>query len=169
MGLLDNLLNRNPTADWHAQAGLALLLDLDEESFCGIRLGEKADRLQKLGPAEDAKKARVQKTYAYVSRGFDCHEEQGRFVEVTLWYGASLEGQAFAGPVGRNGTAVVLTPATTEAELVAHLGKPDARESSEADEGMSGGASLTWHLNRTDCMVEFISDRLDEIWLGTKT
>ena len=31
------------------------------------------------------------------------------------------------------------------------------------------GYSLTWHLNRTDCMVEFISDRLDEIWLGTKT
>jgi len=168
MGLLDNLLNRNPTKDWRAQPGLALVLDLDEESFCGIRLGEKAERLQKLGPAEDAAKARVQ-SYRYTSRGFYCEEEQGRFVEVVLWYGAALEGQAFAGPVRRTGANVVFGAGTTEAEVVAHLGPPAKRESSDAEEGMSGGASLTWQLNRTDCVAEFISDRLDELWLGTKT
>jgi hypothetical protein len=168
MGLLDNLLNRNPTADWRAQPGLALVLDLDEESFCGIRLGEKAERLQKLGPAEDAAKARIF-SYRYTSRGFYCEEEQGRFVEVVLWYGAALEGQAYAGPIRRNATPVVFTTATTEAELVALLGQPDERESTDETGTMSGGASLTWHLNRTDCMAEFISDHLDEIWLGTKT
>jgi hypothetical protein len=168
MSLLDNLLNRNPTKDWLAQPGLALLLDLDEESFCGIRLGEKADRLQKLGPAEDAAKARLF-SYRYTTRGFYCEEEQGRFVEVVLWFAASLEGQAFVGPVRRNGATLVFNPATTEAELVAHLGKPDERESTDAEAEMSGGASLTWHLNRTDCVAEFIDDHLDELWLGTKT
>ena len=168
MSLLDNLLNRNPTKDWLAQPGLALLLDLDEESFCGIRLGEKADRLQKLGPAEDAAKARL-RSYRYTARGFYCEEEQGRFVEVVLWYGASLDGQAFSGPVRRNGAGVVFSPVTTEAELVAHLGPPAEHESSAAEEGVSGGASLTWHLNRTDCVAEFIDDHLDELWLGTKT
>lgn len=82
MGLLDNLLNRNPTADWRAQPGLALVLDLDEESFCGIRLGEKAERLEKLGPAEDAAKARIRR-YRYTSKGFVAtlrNWEQGRRV-----------------------------------------------------------------------------------------
>jgi len=167
MGLLDNLLNRNPTADWRAQPGLALVLDLDEESFCGIRLGEKADRLQKLGPAEDARKARVQKTYNYATRGFSCDEEEGRFVEVTLWYRAALDGQAFTGPVRRNGAAVVFTTETTEAELVAHLGPAGEREPWKDPE--SGGATLTWHLNRTDLVVELLGGRLDEIWLGTRT
>ena len=168
MRLLDDLLNRNPTRDWRAQPGLAPLLDLDEESFCGIRLGEKADRLQKLGPAEDAATAR-HGSYRYTSRGFYCDEEQGRFVEVVLWYAASLESQAFTGPVRRNGAAAAFTPVTTEAELVAHLGPPAERKSSEAEDGVSGGASLTWHLNRTDCVAEFIDDHLDELWLGTRT
>ena len=109
MSLLDSLLNRNPTQDWRGQSGLTLVLDLDEESFCGIRLGEKAERLQKLGPAEDAAKARIG-TYRYTSHGYYCEEEQGRFAEVVLWYGAALEGQSFSGAVRRNGVAVVFGP-----------------------------------------------------------
>jgi hypothetical protein len=168
VSFLDNLFDRNPTREWRAQPGLELGLDLDDESFCGIRLGERADRIQRLGPAEDAAPARA-RSYRYTSRGFYCQEEQGRFVEVVLWYAASLDGQAFAGPVRRNGAAAVFGPETTEAELVAHLGQPGERESSEAEEGVSSGATLTWHLNRTDCVAEFISNRLDELWLGTKT
>lgn len=167
MSFLDNLLNRNPTREWRAQPGLELVLDLDDESFSGIRLGERADRLQKLGPAEDATAAR-RGAYRYWSRGFECREEQGRFVEVDAIYTEGV-GRPFAGPVRRNGAAATLTPQTTERELVAHLGQPDERESSEAEEGISSGATLTWHLNRTDCAAEFINEQLDQIWLGTKT
>lgn len=168
MSFLDNLLNRNPTREWRAQPGLDVVLDLDDESFCGIRLGERADRLRKLGPAEDAARARAG-SYRYTSRGFYCQEELGRFVEVVLWYAASLEGQAFGGPVRRNGATAVFAPGTTEAELAAHLGKPDERESSAAEEGVSSGSTLTWHLNRTDCVAEFVGEHLDELWLGTRT
>jgi hypothetical protein len=167
VSFLDNLLDRNPTREWRAQPGLELVLDLDDESFCGIRLGERADRLQKLGRAEDAGAARRHE-YRYWSRGFLCREEQGRFVEAEVTYTVGV-GQPFAGPVRRNGATAVFTPDTTEPELVAHLGKPDEREASEAEEGISSGATLTWHLNRTDCVAEFISDRLDQVWLGTRT
>ena len=164
MSFLDNLLNRNPTREWRAQPGLALLLDLDDESFCGIRLGERADRLQKLGPAEDAATAR-RGSYRYLSRGFDCLEEQGRFAEVEANF-SKPEGPPFAGVVRRNGTTATFTPQTTELELVAHLGKPDERG---GDAEGSSSATLTWHLHRTDCVAEFIDARLEALWLGTKT
>jgi hypothetical protein len=167
VSFLDNLFDRNPTREWRAQPGLELGLDLDDESFCGIRLGERADRLRKLGPAEDAAAAR-RGEYRYWSRGFLCREEQGRFVEAELVCSEGV-GQPFAGPVRRNGATATFGPQTTEPELVTHLGPPDEREASEAEEGMSSGATLTWHLNRTDCVAEFISNRLDELWLGTKT
>ncbi|MDP3773212.1 MAG: hypothetical protein Q8Q85_03000 [Gemmatimonadales bacterium] len=166
MSFLDNLLNRNPTREWRAQPGLQLVLDLDDESFCGIRLGERADRLNKLGPAEDAAAAR-RGSYWYGSRGFLCREEQGRFVELEAVYSGG-EGQPFAGLVRRNGATATLAPQTTEPDLVAHLGKPDERKASEAEEGISSGASLTWHLNRTDCVAEFVDQQLDQLWLGTK-
>jgi hypothetical protein len=166
VSFLDNLLNRNPTREWRSQPGLELLLDLDDESFCGIRLGERADRLQKLGPAEDAAAAR-RGSYWYLSRGFLCREEQGRFVELEVVYSVG-EGQPFAGLVRRNGATATLAPHTTEADLVAHLGQPDERKASEAKQGFPSEAGLTWHLNRTDCVAEFIDQQLDQIWLGTK-
>jgi len=166
VSFLDNLLNRNPTREWRAQPGLALVLDLDDESFCGIRLGERADRLQKLGPAEVATAAR-RGDYGYPSRGFVCREEQGRFVEVEVWYSVGEE-RPFAGLVRRNGATATLTPQTTEPELVAHLGKPDERKASAAEKGDPSEATLTWHLNRTDCEAEFIDERLDQLYLGTK-
>jgi hypothetical protein len=166
VSFLDNLLDRNPTREWRAQRGLELVLDLDDESFSGIRLGERADRLQKLGPAEDAAAAR-RGEYRYRSRGFVCREEQGRFVELEALYGVG-EGQPFAGLVRRNGATATLAPQTTEPELVAHLGKPDERDASEAEEGIPSRATLTWHLNRTDCVAEFIDEQLDQLWLGTK-
>lgn len=166
MSFLDNLFDRNPTREWRAQPGLELVLDLDDESFCGIRLGERADRLEKLGPAEDAAAAR-RGDYRYRSRGFVCREEQGRFVELEANSGVG-EGQPFAGLVRRNGASATLTPQMTESDLVAHLGKPDERKASEAEEGVSSRATLTWHLNRTDCMAEFIDEQLDQLWLGTR-
>lgn len=167
MSLLDDLFNKNPTKDWRAQANLALALDLDEESFCGIRLGEKAARLQVFGPAEDAKKARIG-MFRYWARGFSLTEEQGRFVDVSCHYQLPGDGY-FTGPVRRNGSAATFTNASTEAEVTAHVGAPDERESDEATEDMSGGAQLTYHLNRTDLVIEFVGGKLDEIWLSTKT
>jgi len=166
VSFLDNLLDRNPTREWRAQPGLQLVLDLDDESFCGIRLGERADRLQKLGPADDAAAAR-RGSYWYGSGGFLCREEKGRFVELEVVYSVG-EGPPFAGLVRRNGATATLAPQTTEQELLAHLGQPDERHASEAKEGFPSEIALTWHLHRTDCVAEFIDEKLDQIWVGTK-
>ena len=108
MGLLDNILNRNPTRDWRGQHGLALVLDLDQESFCGVRLGEPAERLEKFGPATDAESARIG-MYNYPDRGFQVNAEQGKFVEVEMAFGDGEGARAYAGSVVRHGRSVVLT------------------------------------------------------------
>ncbi len=166
MGFLDNLLNRNPTADWRPAAGFDLVLDLDDESFCGIRLGERADRLRKFGPADDAAAAR-NGSYRYLAKGFDCLDEQGRFAEVEIGFGGS-DARPFAGVVRRNGTAATFGPDTGEADLAAHLGKPDERAGSTDDEDGSTWATLTWRLQRTDCVAEYADGRLESLWLGLK-
>lgn len=167
MSFLDDLLDRNPTKDWRAQPNLALVLDLDEESFCGIRLGDKAARLQVFGPAEDAKNARVG-IYRYWARGFALSKEQGRFVDVTCLYQLP-DDRSFTGPVRRNGRSATFGNASAEADVIALVGAPDERASDEPTEDMSGGAQLTWHLNRTDLVAEFVGGKLDELWLSTKT
>ncbi len=167
MGLFDNLLNRNPTRDWHAQPGLELVLDLDDESFCGIRLGERADRLRKLGPSGDARSARLG-SYDYTDRGFHCREEGGRFVDVELSFSTEEGHPAFPGAVRRGGRAATLTERTTEVELIALLGEPAGREAREATGGLPAAATLTWRLHRTDCVADFEDRRLDWLWMGTK-
>ena len=68
----------------------------------------------------------------------------------------------------RKGATATFTPQTAEPEVVALLGNADEREASEAEAGVSSGATLTWHLDRTDCVAEFIDGKLDQVWLGTK-
>jgi hypothetical protein len=167
MGLLDNILNRNPTRDWRAARGLELILDLDEESFCGIRLGERADRLQRLGPAADAGAARIGE-YRYPDRGFTCREEQGRFVEVELAYLMDAPEPHFKGAIRRRGHTTSFSDETAEHQLVEHLGPPDERKEDEPDPDLPPGATLTWHLSRTDCVAEILDRRLGRLWVGTR-
>jgi len=163
VSFLDTLLNRNPTKLWRARHGLALVLDLDNETFCGVRLGDRADRLEQFGPAEDAKRAR-EGVLRYDARGFEIWTEENRFTDVMLQYGIALH-TPFAGTVRRRGAEASFTPETTEAELVRFLGAPDEREVTEATDEMSGGVDLAWSLANTDLEADFIDDRLDEIWL----
>jgi hypothetical protein len=167
MGFLDNLLGRNPTRHWRAAANLDLTLDLDEESFCGVRLGERADRLQRLGPAADAGAARIGE-YRYPDRGFTCREEQGRFVEVELAYLIEAPEPNFPGAIRRRGRAATFTDETTEQQLIEHMGRPDERRDQEPEPDLPPQGTLTWHLSRTDCVAELLDGRLGSLWLGTK-
>jgi len=167
MSILDNLLNRNPTADWRRDSSLALVLDLDEESFCGIRLGERADRLQKLGPASDAAAARAGR-YEYAPHGFLCQAEQGRFVEVELAFTPDRGTGRYEGLVKRGGRAQPFSPGASEQDVIALLGEPADRSDEPAGEYLPATSMLNWRLLRTDCSAHFEDARLTEFWLGTK-
>ena len=168
MGLLDNLLNRNPTRDWREQRGLQLVLDLDQESFCGIRLGDPAVRLEKVGPCEDAASARSG-MYNYPGRGFQLNVERECFVEVEAAFGEGEGARAFAGGLVRHGRTAVFTASSTEADLVALLGEPASRKEEPADEDCPAHVTLLWNLERTDFSADFEDARLSQLWLGTKT
>jgi hypothetical protein len=168
MGLLDNLLNRNPTRDWRGQHGLALVLDLDQESFCGIRLGEPAERLEKFGPSADAQSARIG-VFNYPDRGFEVSAEQGKFVEIEMAFGEGEGAHPYAGSVVRNGRSVTLTANTAEADLVALLGPAANRTEEAGDEDFPASVVLLWNLVRTDVEATLENGALAVFWVGTKT
>ena len=167
MGLLDNLLNRNPTRDWQPQRGLELVVDLDRESFCGVRLGEKVERLHKFGPTADAASARIG-MFNYPTRGFQVSEEQGKFVEVETTFGEGDGARAFAGKVVRRGRSKVFTGENGEADLVQLLGPPSERKERLAEEDSPAGVTMLWRLVNTDFTADFEDGRLSVLWLGTK-
>lgn len=165
VSLLDRLLNRNPTRDWRPEPGLVLLLNLDEESFCGVRLGEPAARLRKLGPTPNAGSARIG-MYEYAERGFLVTAEQDRFVEVNVSFAGNLG--AFTGTIRRHGRDGTLDGSAGEENVVALLGPADERKETAAEEYLPATIMLSWHLHRTDCQANFEDRRLTDIWLGSK-
>lgn len=165
MGILDRLLGRNPTTDWRPQRGLQLLLDLDNETFCGVGLGERADRLEKLGPAEDARAAR-NGVYDYTSRGFCITTEAGRVVEFELTYAAGEP--TFAGTVRRHGQPLLLSPETAEQDVIAALGAAPAKRDQRGN-GEDRTVTLHYRGPRADWMIELGAEgRLESLWIGKR-
>jgi hypothetical protein len=159
MGFLDALLNRNPTADWTPQRDLVLLLDVDQESLCGITIGDAISRVSKLGPAEDARSARHGR-YRYPSLGFEITAEQGRVVEVELVFDPV---ECYGGHVTINGNELPLEGDITEQAIVAAAGPPEERK---VDAG--GDVTLQYRRRRADWRFELSGGTLDRIWGGLR-
>ena len=159
MGLFDKLLNRNPTADWVAARDLVLILDIDQESFCGIAIGDAVARLQKLGPAEVAAAARHGR-YRYPSLGFEITTELGRVVEIELVFDPV---ECYGGHVKINGNELPLEGDITEAVIVAAAGPPDERTVSAG-----GDVTLQYRRTRADWRFELSLGTLDRIWGGRR-
>ena len=157
MGFLDNLLNRNPTADWRPQRDLALILDIDQESFCDIAIGDAASRIQKLGPAARAASAR-NGVYHYPSLGVVLTTEQGRVVEIELAFDPI---EPYRGQVRINGAELPLAGDVTEEAIVAAAGPPDERTTSDGDE-----VTLKYRRTRANWWFELSLGSLDRIWGG---
>lgn len=163
MGFLDDLLNRNPTRDWQPQRGLRLVLDLDQETFCGIGFGDPVSRLTKFGPAEDARVARAG-SFRYPSRGFGIVTERGRVVEFELTF---LPEQRYAGEVTVGGRTPEFSNATTEADLITALGPATERET----HGAPPDETLTLRYQRTRGTWDFELDEeghLETLWGGKR-
>jgi hypothetical protein len=159
----DNLFNRNPTRDWQPQRGLKLVLDLEQETLCGIGFGEVANRLAKLGPAEDARAARAGH-YRYPSRGFSITTELGRVVEFELTY---YPDACYTGEVTLAGRALPLSQSTTQADLMAALGPPAER----LTDGEPPDQTVLLRYEKARGTWEFSVDetgRLEYVWGGKR-
>jgi len=60
----------NPTRAWRREAGFPLVVDLDAETFCGVRFGGDTAPLRALGPVEFAPGLTIG-AYMYFSRGLE--------------------------------------------------------------------------------------------------
>ena len=135
MGFLAKFFGRgDPTRKWVALAGLNLHFDFSQHALCGVQVGEDLDLLQRLGPAEDGRAARLG-SYRYYSKGFEVCSD-GNVVEsyVLVWRDDLAEGyKPFVGDCKLGGTDISLSAETTEEDIVEIFGSPYWR-SQDADE-----------------------------------
>ncbi len=85
-------LNPDPSANWVLQPDLPLHFDLETFSLCGVRLGDPADSLSFLGPAEDRALAREGRLF-YYSIGLEVLVEEGKVALYRIiWRDEAAEG-----------------------------------------------------------------------------
>lgn len=139
MGLFDVFRGRDPSEDWRREPDLRLEFDLSAASLCGIRLGDPADRLSKLG-APDNRHAHRDGFYEYVRDGFSVDAEEGVVTCFALcWNPPDRPRYAeFAGRVLFRGRPADVGPRMSEADFVGLVGEPWWRD--EDDDEM-----LLWH------------------------
>lgn len=161
MSFLDNLLNRNPTADWQGQRGLQLVLDMDSETFCGVGIDDPVSRLEKFGPAEDAKAARYG-AYEYPSRAFHIATEEGRVVEFTIHF---YDHERYTGRVRLRGQDLPPGGAVKADDIIMLLGPPQQRNAEEEDD--ESLVQLIYPRPKSNWHFEFDgAGVLESIWVG---
>jgi len=122
----------DPSRDWVAGPAVEFVLDLDESSLNGARLGDDIERLSALGPAEDHRAARFG-ALRYYSKGLSI-ELQGRQIAsfLLVWQDPLGEGYLpYSGVCRARGAIVRLAPEVTEGELILALGPAYWRDSDE--------------------------------------
>jgi hypothetical protein len=135
VGLLDWLSGKSdPTKGWVRDPALKLTLDFRLGALCAVTLGEPAERLAILGPAED-RRAALEGDLHYFTLGLGVGVSGGGIESVTLWWRDYLDRgyRAYAGTVVSDGKNLGLGPATTEAELLSVLGQPYWRDRDDSE------------------------------------
>lgn len=125
MGFLDWLLNRrDPSAEWTADPGRALALDLEASSLGGVATGDPVERLAFLGRPENPWPSRGA-SYLWHGRGFQVGVEAGR-VDCFIFYWPKDGGlpRPFAGPVSWRGKPLALGASTRREDLERLFGPP---------------------------------------------
>jgi hypothetical protein len=115
----------NPTAGWREDPRVPLVLDLDKNSFCGVRLGQPLVGLSHLGPADDSRLARrglltyrAQRVYLWAE------EERLHSVETSF---VDERGRPLPEPpvvVRRAGRPLPLKAGMSRDDIIALLGPP---------------------------------------------
>lgn len=140
---------KDPDSDWARDVDLDLVVDLDNHTFCGIRLGDQPEAVAKLG-SPDAFNEQTG-AYQYPSDGFDVEITNGVIDCFFLTWGAPDRGayKPFEGGFIHKGEPVELGAATREADFTARFGDPYWRDEDD-DEIL-----LFYEFGNVEWQVEF--------------
>ncbi len=119
----------NPTRAWIESGDPALLLDLDQQRFCGVAIGEPIARLSFLGPA-----SRWSHALEFPGHGLALGGEE-RIEQVSLFFGHADEPEQgrYRGGIVHRGASAALSCNDDEPRLAALFGEPFWRDA-DADE-----------------------------------
>jgi hypothetical protein len=153
MGLFDYFSRTDITRGWVADDDLRLEFNFDDCSLNDVELGDRIDRLNALGPAEDPAAAR-RGWLRYFSLGLEIessNEQIDAFVLVWNAYGDPRV-VPFAGQCIQYGRALPLHEETTFVDFLRHFGEPDERDEEH-------GIAFVYRLGAAVAEVQF--DDLD--------
>lgn len=121
----------DPMVSWKTEPGLVtdLDFDFDRHTLCGIKPGDPASLLWKLGPPED-KAAETAGNYNYYSRGVQVSVENGTIVSFVLFWNDKQKKQfvAFKGPCLYRSQRIELRAGMSESEIINIFGEPYWRD-----------------------------------------
>lgn len=122
--------NADPSAGWVLQPDVPLVFELDTFTFSGVKLGEPADRLSFLGPAEDRALAQEGRLF-YYSIGLEVLVEEGQIALYRLiWRDEAAEGfNPFPGRCVKHEPPVDVTSDTSELGIRRAFGVPYLKDS----------------------------------------
>ena len=125
MGLLDWVLGRrDPSAEWAADPGRTLELDLEASSLGGVPLGEAVDRLGFLGPPENPWPSRAE-DYRWHARGIQAQTTDGRLDTFIFFWPRGVDlPRPFGAPIFWRGKPLGWTAATRREEVERLFGPP---------------------------------------------
>lgn len=166
MGLLDRLFgNRHPALQWQAAPDLQIALEMSVPALCGIRFGDHADRVARLGPPDEViGKEGECESFIYTRLGLQIDASE-RSVDSWGVYFEPAEYQAqmaaFKGFVSDRDQALSLSPATTLRDFKKHFGEPYWEDVDEVEN------LLFYEFGQIEWQVEFKQERLTVITMAT--
>ena len=135
MGFFDFLLGTDISRDWVADEQLEPEFSFDDFTLCGVQLGDRAEKLSGLGPADDRRAAR-KRLLRYYSQGLQIATEAELLVAFELLWiwpnDLDTPFESFAGRCTQNGKVWPLHRETNFLDFTARLGEPDRREDDDA-------------------------------------
>ena len=147
LGFLDHW--RNPTRAWQEDAMLPLIVNLDEDRFCGVASGDPFEKLSFLGPAQ-----RAGCEFAWPAKGVvvtmwdDCIGE----LEFYFGHAAAAKHGKFPGSFRYRGTSLPWSRESTESDVQSMIGPPYWRD--EDDHGVL----LFYEFPNREWQIEFDLD-----------
>jgi hypothetical protein len=113
----------DPAGAWKALPGLRPECILDDASFGGLRLGEKAELVSRFGPPENPRPSREGR-YDYPSKGFEIDATEGRIDCFLFRWDAMDPARHFHGSFLWKGSPLRLDASTSEGEVRSAFGEP---------------------------------------------
>lgn len=155
MGLFDDMFGApDPTRHWQGTGGLVPDVDFSTHALCGVKIGDPAAWLTKLGRCEDQAAAK-EGEFRWYTKGFAVDVDDFA-VSAFIVHFDDDRGESyhpFSGRCVLDGREVTLSPKTTENDFVKIFGAPYWRDL-DSDEVI-----LFYEFGQTEWQVEFTKDR----------